>query len=406
MLGFLGYLSRERDASLAVGKILSHVPVAERPRLKTLIENSVAVYKSGSDSTDDAVREDLRSAEGASFPPWLVEEFRCCLHPNWLLDALCNGLFVLQCQVEERAAPSSHLVARPLIEKTLEVSLGSCSGATFPAVHKLFTREGGTSKAVPIECRQSIFDNDGAAAADLASLRDWQVERRRDILLKVAELSTQNQPPLPEGLEILCISMHFWSKAVKCISQTVLKSVVLSLLILLGQGGGICDLAAFQEIARRIESLTPESKEKFQDRCKRFLKTNTNMKRCTMTVVYSLANLQAVVYHASVLSRLLKTEWQEFKAADMWNGTLIYNIHHDLECYTDLDNRCEAILHFDEVLVSVFHHLLDIFRPFINHGSLLPKAGSRNEKRVKKKKPKLTLQEMGNKFELLSISDE
>ena len=405
MLGFLGYLSRERDASLAVDKILSHVPVSERPRLKTLIENSVAVYKSGSDSTDDAVRDDLSSAEGASFPSWLVEEFRSCLHPNWLLDALCNGLFVLQCQVEERSALSSHLVAKPLIEKTLEVSLGSCSGANFPTVHKLFTREGGTSKAVTIECRESIFDNDGGAA-DLSSLRDWHVERRRGILLKVAELSTQNQPPLPEGLEILCISMQFWSKAIKCVSQTVLKSVVLSLLILLGQGGEICDLAAFQEIACKIESLTPESKEKFQERSRRFLKTNTTPKRCSMTVVYSLANLQAVVYHASVLSRLLKTEWQEFKAADMWNGTLIYNIHHDLEGYNDLDNRCEAILHFDEILVSVFHHLLDIFRPFVNHGSLLPKASSRNEKRIKKKKPKLTLQEMSYKFELLGVSDE
>ena len=43
MIGFLGYLSKEQDMSAAIDKILSHVPVPERKRLRTLIDNSVAV---------------------------------------------------------------------------------------------------------------------------------------------------------------------------------------------------------------------------------------------------------------------------------------------------------------------------------------------------------------------------
>ena len=403
MIGFLGYLSKEQDVGVAIDKILSHVPGSERKRLKTLIDNSVAVYQCGDESSDNAVVNELCSLGGAPLPKWMVDEFRGCFLPNWLLDALCNGVFVLQSQVEDRAAPSSHLFARPLLEKTLQVALGACSGAEFPTSHRLFTREGGTSKAVTIECKQNIVDD------DLSSLRKWRLERRRNVLLEAADadVSPTSLPPLPDGLEILCISVRFWgSKVVQPVSPTVWRAMALSWLILLGQGGKICDIAAFQEIARRIKTLKPESRDKFQERCRRFLKTNASMKRCTMAVVYSLANLQAVVYHASVLSRLLNTEWQEFRAADMWNGTLIYNIHHDLEGYSDLGNRCEAILHFDEVLVSCFHDLLNIFNPFIDLGSMLPRSGKARRKNKRKTGSKLLLQEVGNKFELLSLSDE
>ena len=182
--------------------------------------------------------------------------------------------------------------------------------------------------------------------------------------------------------------------------------MVLSWLILLGQGGKICDITAFKDIANRIKSLKPDSRDKFQERCRRFLKTDTSMKRCTMAVVYSLANLQAVLYHASVLSRLLSTEWQEFRASVFWNGTLIYNIHHDLEGYSDSDNRCEAILHFDEILVSCFRELMKMFDPFIDLGSMLPGSGKARRKNKKKTGSKIILQEVGNKFELLSVSDE
>ena len=399
MIGFLWYLSKEQDVSVAIDKILSHVPGTERERLRALIDSSVAVYKCGYESTDNAVGSDLLSLHGAPLPKWIVEEFRSCLLPNWLLDAICNGVFVLQSQVEERAAPSSHLFARPFLEKTLQVTLGTCTGAEFPTSHKVFTREGGTSKAVKIDCQQSIVD-------DLPRLRDWRLERRRNILFEAADLCPASLPSLPDGLEILCICMRFWAtKVAQPISLSVWRAVALSWLILLGQGGKICDIAAFQTIARRVNSLKPESREKFQERCRRFLRTDTSMKRCTMAVVYCLANLQAVLYHASVLSRLLNSEWQEFRAADMWNGTLIYNIHHDLEGYIDLGNRCEAILHFDEVLLSCFQDLLDIFSPFIDQGSMLPNRAKTRKNKRSKKSSKLFLQEVGNKFELLSVSD-
>ena len=394
MIGFLGYLSKEQDISAAIDKILSHVPVSERKRLRTLIDNSIAVYQCGNESTDDAVGGELRAFNGAPLPSWMVEEFRRCTLPNWLLDALCNGVFVLQSQVEDRTAPSSHLFARPLLEKTLHISLGTCSGAEFPTSTpiKLFTREGGTSKAVKIEIQPNVDD-------DLPYLRDWSLERRRGILLEAADMSPTS---LPDGLEILCISMRFWmSKADQPVSLAVWRALALSWLILLGQGGKICDVAAFQEIARRMNTLNPECREKFQERCRRFLKTNTSMKRCTMAVIYSLANLQAVVYHASVLSRLVHTQWLEFRADYIWNGTLIFNIHHDLEGYSDLDNRCEAILHFDEVLVSCFRDLLEIFKPFVT--AKLPSKKKRKKKG--KNGSELLLKEVGNKFELLSVSD-
>ncbi len=105
MLGFLHWLSREPDVSKAIGKIMSHINTADRPRLKALIESSMAVYESGdlAGSTDsNAVSDCIEVASGATLPAWFVCEFRACRYPNWTLDALCNGLFVLTSQVESR----------------------------------------------------------------------------------------------------------------------------------------------------------------------------------------------------------------------------------------------------------------------------------------------------------------
>ena len=100
MLGFLHWLSREPDPDLAVEKILSHISLSERPRLKTLIENSVAVYKSSANS--GALLDEVFTKDGSTIPSWFMQEFRSCRHPNWLMDAICNGQFILPSQIESR----------------------------------------------------------------------------------------------------------------------------------------------------------------------------------------------------------------------------------------------------------------------------------------------------------------
>jgi hypothetical protein len=396
MLGFLWWLSREPDATLAVDKILSHISMTERPKLKSLIENSVAVYKSGDDS-NDAVSSKVRLWDSiAVLPSWFVDEFRLCIHPNWIMDAICNGMFILQSQIESKSSISSHLFALPILTASLDLCFHF--GKSFPVDLKLYTREGGTSKAVTIECL--------GGGKGLDELRGGATEEERRLFMATI-VACDNVKDLPEGLELISLSLWFWTRTETApVSRTLWKSLAFSWFLetCLEQDKSI---PAFRDLVTQLESVSPESRQTLAERTKRLKKAGADMKKHSLEAVKTLSNLQAVLYHVNVASGLLNTGWRPFSPVEAWDGTLIFNVHHDLDGHNDIENRCAALLGLDENMTSSFEKLIAVFRPFTEAVSTAEKTGGRGAKKKSRKKKTgdsdVVVQDLGNRFALLGV---
>lgn len=78
---------------------------------------------------------------------------------------------------------------------------------------------------------------------------------------------------------------------------------------------------------------------KVTDRLTRFKSANRDLNSKhsnNMEVVYSLNNLQAVLYHISVLNDFIGSPCQDFDIITWWNGTSVFNIYNDLDGYCDV----------------------------------------------------------------------
>ena len=143
-------------------------------------------------------------------------------------------------------------------------------------------------------------------------------------------------------MEILSLALAFWTqKTSGGLPVTMWKSLAFSWFLSLFEPKQkeLRDLPCLSKIVCKLDDISQAAKTKAIETLSRFRRTNVELKKYTLDAVHMLANLQATLYHANVLNRLVDNKWTDFNPASMFNGTLIFNLHHDLETYCDIGKK-------------------------------------------------------------------
>jgi len=128
--------------------------------------------------------------------------------------------------------------------------------------------------------------------------------------------------------------------------------------------------------------LSKELMEKIYD----FGKMNRDPKhRFDIDVVHSLANFQAILYHASLLNKLLGNPYPNPLSMDRWwNGTVLYNLAYGSMCPSETFLR-ENIAALDEEVLKIYSTIWKIFAENISEFSGLRRKAQKMPRRRKKK---------------------
>lgn len=397
--GFLQWIAKENDVDGAIQKILVYSPLRRRGWQEAKIRASLAMYG----GQDIQCRNDptaLQSKDGQSLPKCVLDEYRRAKYSTSVLDIFCNEEFFVSTLVESLNEESSHLCAKNVLSLICSILLQPCTAENVA----MFLRQRQGMVAHKLELTK-------CSSLNLQDLRDLDIPDKIVFFqrkLDVEKISTDS------GFSGDCIlfqmALIIWSRN-SPIYSTELHALCFWLLIQLSLSTS-SRINAWFNLKEHI-SPDSEEKDKLNKLFQRFGRTNQEMKskaqKFPLDFVYKTNRLQSVMKHLETLAQLVKWESAKFHMNQFWHGTLLFNLHHDLEEYRDLENRVQALLSFDANLWQAYQYLHAILVPLVD---LATNSGRKNRgKRIPKSKKATqvsteTLDAASNQFAVLTLEDD
>ncbi|TRY62737.1 hypothetical protein TCAL_00812 [Tigriopus californicus] len=397
--GFLQWIAKEKDVDEAIQKILVYSPQRRRSWQEAKIRASLAMY-GGQDIQSRGDPTSLLSKDGQSLPVCVLQEYRQAKYSTSVLDIFCNEEFFVSTLVENIHEESSHLCAQEVLSLICSILLQTCAAETVV----VFLRQKQGMKAQKLDLTKDPSFN-------LETLRGLDIPRKIAFFQRKLNLKTV---PMKSGSTtgdcvLFQMALKIWSRNTP-IYSTELHALCFWLMIQLSLNSSTQLNAWFS--LNEHSSLNEEERDKLNKLFQRFARTNLEMKskahKFPLDFVYKTNRLQAVMKHLETLAQLVKWDSAKFCMNQIWHGTLLFNLHHDLEEYRDVDNRVQALLSFDPTLWQVYQYLHAILVPLVD---LTSNAGNKNKgKRIPKNKRGTPMSgdtlDANNLFALLSLEKE
>ena len=377
MNGLLYWLSREKDVTSAIERLMQSIPIKDRTTLRLKLESAIDMYKLEAPQKGDNRSNQLEIFNNIEFlfddqslkqslDETFLSGYSSSTFPSWLLDVILHEQVYLPCQVEDKEHPSSHGFAEDILKAICEIAFSfKKENKTTPkeVVVKLIGRDRNKCVSQVIKCNSNN--------SEFTNLETMKSSDRLVLLFHILKLPENQYDVInncDNSLKLLFLCINFW-----CTNRK--HSVIAPNQIELG-----AIIAMISIYTCGLMSKINSSGEKI-DKIKPLFVPNHDLKSSRrlfdIAIVQVFANLQSTIMYSIIANRLLNYPIEEPNIHEIWNSTFLYNVSNrfttilELQNYLDL-KQFEEYMKLSAVLIQ-------------NYSSLKSKEVSRRRKRAKKK---------------------
>ncbi|XP_076277471.1 single-strand DNA endonuclease protein asteroid [Lasioglossum baleicum] len=326
-----------------------------------------------------------------NLPVWFVNEYLTGRYPSYFMDLLVRRSYICPVQIEDYNYPSSNIIALEIV-RTIFTLLKSGSLNNRNVMNYMVRCSHKNLARYTLEGLDSILS---CTVPHLSNLRQVPLIIRKEILnITLGVVGTQCiNELLPEWmLYIAC--MRYWieheqlTRLHKCYVYSLLVCLLFN--IIDSKIGKLRKMDYFQnKYGSLIEDILKRRKESnykpnyemnvtiFEacndvnsDDCllatSFFIshfgmdrKLSLNDKKFNRTIVHAFAKFQTCLLQAMNLNALLDYPYPHIKMANLFNGTLLYNLSNNFKTRYDIDGYiCNNVLQSSPSLLRLFYVLL------------------------------------------------
>ncbi|XP_043254046.1 protein asteroid homolog 1-like [Colletes gigas] len=374
----------------------------------------------------------------ANVPKWFVDEFLMGNYPAYFMDLLVRRLYICPVQIEDYSYPSSNLISLKIIRNI------------YAFLQSGMNRRRGFMKYMMRDCNKKLkcYELEGTDAKfsspllSLSNLRDVPLTIRREILNDTLEIrNIECIYGLPPEWMLYIACARYWIKqdelykSDKCLVYSVFVCLLFN--IIDTKIGKHRIIHNFQnKYGTKIENIRQKRKTStckphdstdvgtLDEACKNvdpddcfmaapfFIshfemdrKLYTNTKKFNRCIVHAFAVFQNCLRHGMNLNALLGYPYPQIEMANLFNGTLLYNIANNFKTRYDMEGYINTILENSPSLWRVFFTLLSTVTPLFA-SYLQNDINPRKKQRAKSKHAKADQNTDDNDTEYFSADED
>ncbi|XP_024947585.1 protein asteroid isoform X2 [Cephus cinctus] len=350
-------------------------------------------------------------------PEWFVDEFSKVQFSSYFVDILYRQLYLCPPQIEDYAYPSSHEISLKIIRIIYTLLTSNACNKSLEYIVRGTTKKICYCKLEPVK---QLWSCDVPTLHDLHKL---PLNIRKGILGEALEIS-QEWPvnDLPMEWRLYILTLIYWAQQqnappkTRCHVYTLLFAMLFN--IIDQKLGYYRSLKKFdKKFRKRIDSIIAEKKSVtcqtnnnpestslleaynnvtnedcllaasfFISNFKVDHKVLSMPKIFNITLVHVFAQFQSCLRHSMHLNALLDYPYARTKVAQVYNGTLLYNLYNNFVRRKDVPAYINLILQNSPSLRLVFNALLTTVSPiFDNFLENKVMGGKKRKNRIKQK---------------------
>uniref|UniRef100_A0A6V7IGD6 Uncharacterized protein n=1 Tax=Bracon brevicornis TaxID=1563983 RepID=A0A6V7IGD6_9HYME len=388
--------------------------------------SSDAVEKDDEDDEDEVEEEeeeegntdedfDLLAAEkfAASVPEWFIKSHLAGDFPAYFINMMTHNIYILPSQIEDFSQPTTHEISLPIIHKIFSI-LSSSKG------------EENVLQLVIREKKQFVrqFITVPSCSTSLEELRELDLNEKKKIIDDVLGISEEDRfDEIPENWRLYVATIIFWMKREVLPERTNIHlcCVLVSMLFYFidDKIGFVRSRKTFErKFASEIDKLEKKSREAINQSksenpglslqesidsvsnedciaAGHFLISHFEMderlrtlpRRFSVEIVHAFAQLQSCFRHIMHLNALLGYPYHHPRTADVYNGTLLYNLYTNFVKRVDVHSYIKIKLEKASSLFKVYQSLQNFVERILVNVPV--EKSNPKRKRNRKKKDKM-----------------
>lgn len=354
-------------------------------------------------------------------PQWFINEFKLGRYPSYFIDIIIRKLYVCAAQVENYLYVSSVVASLKIISVIYVILISGIEGRR--TYMEYMTRdENKKIKRYQLEYNDNIL---GCTLPSLFNLRELPIIIRRQILNVTLEIADENCiKEIPSNWTLYIATMKYWMNQQQepfkfsCHIYSLLFAMLFN--IIDHKIGPHRNLNRFyHRFKRTVENIKYTRKMRnyrpqysidttlinalneinvddcllaasfFVSNFETDQKVYLHPKRFDITIVHGFAEFQNCLRHSMNLNALLGYPYEQTKVANMFNGTLLYNLCSNFKRRYDVEVYINTIFQDSPSLSHLFNILLLKVKPLFNTAlkKNANKCKKQKTKRYEKKEP-------------------
>lgn len=333
-----------------------------------------------------------------NLPQWFIHEFKMGRYPAYFIDLIIRKLYIFPAQVEDYSYPSSAIASLKIISVIYGLLVSEIDKEK--TCMKYMTRD--ENKRIKHYCLEYNEDMFGCKLPSLSNLREIPIIIRREILNTTLGVTGENcMSEIPSIWMLYIATIKYWIDQQQ--EPAKLNYHIYSLLFAMLYNiidykiGFYRILNTFQQrfyktmqniqSARKMGNYRPQYSmdvtisdaiyEVNADDCliaASFFISNFEIdhkmysqpKKFNVTIVHGLAEFQNCLRHSMHLNALLGYPYEQTKIANVFNGTLLYNLCSNFKKRDNVEIYINSVLHSSPSLQRLFNILLLKFKPLFS----------------------------------------
>ncbi|KAH0944447.1 hypothetical protein HN011_005734 [Eciton burchellii] len=409
-------------------KKIEHIPKTYKFQgdiynLTYIEENSNETDLSDDDETNDKeITNILQGKEMISdellvntLPQWFIDEFKLGRFPPYFIDIIIRKLYICPIQIENYSHPTSINASLNIIS-VIYALLMSKDKEKKTCLEYMTRDENKKIKCYKLEYSNTPY---GYRLPLLSNLRQLPIIIRREIINVTLGIDCENYlHEIPSNWMLYIAIIKYWINRQKepCNLNCHIYSLLFAMLFtIIDYNVGIYrNLNKFRnkfdktieniQYTRRMKNYNPQysSDATFKDAfdninaddcliaasCFVFhfemdQKLYAQPKKMNITIVHGFAEFQNCLRHGMNLNALLGYPYEQTKIANLFNGTLLYNLCNNFKRRDDIEAYINVILKNSPSLLHLFNVFLSKVKPLF--GMILEKKANKLRKHRTKK---------------------
>ncbi|XP_048367439.1 protein asteroid homolog 1 [Sphaerodactylus townsendi] len=357
--GLLNWLSRFADPAEAMENVLKYLKQHEKEETRQFLCASMKEYEPSDVNLQDFFENGIYESEAAKeleLPQWILRAFAKGLLAPFISDALVLRRTILHAQVENMQRPSSHVTALSIRQVIYGLLLNPSESSVHTSARKHSTSSAFTisefdrfQKAlrklfVQASTLPSKFCGDQYS---LTTLNEVPLADRLLLLLEVLGVTDSVLAGVPALLQLPVAVTCFWIQY----SEPKVKSQHMKALLL-----GI----VFGELHKILENPEPGAHHAEVDRIvyDQFLKwkdEKSQRKALELDTAHIFCQWQCCLQMGLYLNQLLSAPLPEPDLTQLYNGTLVHRLYHELKSASTPENLLSASPKMNQLYCDMVH---------------------------------------------------
>ncbi|XP_078045222.1 single-strand DNA endonuclease protein asteroid [Augochlora pura] len=330
-------------------------------------------------------------------PNWFRNEFLMARYPSYFIDLLLRRLYICPQQIENYNYPSSNIISLEII-RMIYTLLTSGLSKNKNVMQYMIRCSNKNLACHELEGLDTLFS---CAIPNLSRLRQLPLLLRKEILdvtLGVKGDQCINEF-IPEWMLYIACMKYWIEHEQECkLYKYYVYSLLVSLLfnIIDSKIGRFRNVNYFNnKYGSSIENIRKRRKENndsphysmnvtifeacqdinsddcllaapfFISHFEMYKKLHLNDKKYNKTIVHAFAQFQSCLLEAINLNALLDYPYPHTKIANLYNGTLLYNLSNNFKTRYDIDGYINTVFKNSPSLLRLFHILLSKIKSLV-----------------------------------------